>query len=116
MSRWFEAIEAGRAVPDADLPTITVGLVDAIPPAARWRERDPEAAARLAAVREAVTALAEQHHVLAQNLLASDVVRRLAWKPPNPVTAEAVTALLLDAGARPWQAQVSADALVVALT
>ena len=34
---------------------------DALPPSGRWRERAPEAAARLAACREVVAALAEQH-------------------------------------------------------
>jgi ribonuclease D len=104
-------------VPDADLPTITVGTPpDAIPPAARWRERDPDAAARLSAVREAVAELAESHQVLAQNLLASDVVRRLAWQPPQPVTATAVGELLGHFGARPWQVELTTAALVAALT
>ena len=116
VARWFAAIERGRAVPDADLPPAAAGFTDAIPPAARWRDRDPEAAARLAAVRAAVTELAEQHHVLAQNLLASDVVRRLAWQPPQPITAESVAERLAESGARPWQVELCTPALVAALT
>ena len=59
-----------------------------MPTTSRWRERDPAAAARLAAVREVIAALAETHQVLAQNLLASDVVRRLCWEPPDPITED----------------------------
>ena len=58
------------------------GSADGMPPASRWRDRDPDAARRLALCRDAVADLAEQHDVLAQNLLASDVVRRLCWEPP----------------------------------
>jgi ribonuclease D len=116
LSRWFAAIERGRAVPDTELPPITVSLADSIPPSARWRDRDPEAAARLAAVRASVTEIAAAHQVLAQNLLASDAVRRLAWQPPVPVTAASVGAQLARAGARPWQIALTAEALVAALT
>ena len=41
--------------------------------------------------------------MLAQNLLASDVVRRLAWEPPNPLDEVAVRERLAALGARPWQ-------------
>jgi ribonuclease D len=116
LSRWFAAIEQGRGVADADLPPIAVGSPDAMPPAARWRDRDPDAAARLVAVREAVTELATSRQVLAQNLLASDVVRRLAWEPPAPLTAASVSERLTALGARPWQVELVTDPIVAALT
>ena len=63
------------------------------PPQARlWAAKDPVAAARLAAVRAALTAIAEQHDLPVENLLTPDYVRRLAWRPPTPVTEEAVDA------------------------
>ena len=117
LSRWFDAIEAARALPESDLPPITLAIPeDAIPPAARWRDRDPDAAARLVAARAAVTELAEANNVLAQNLLASDVIRQLAWAPPVPLTAESVAERLAAAGARPWQIELTTPALVAALT
>ena len=56
-----------------------------------------------------------QHTVLAQNLLASDVIRRLAWQPPQPLDETAVRARLAEIGARPWQVDLTAAALTAAL-
>ena len=58
--------------------------------------------------------LAERHQVLAQNLLASDVVRRLAWEPP-PADEPDVAARLAELGARPWQVELTAAPLAAAL-
>jgi ribonuclease D len=114
---WFGAIEEARALPDADLPPLTGGSGDGdgMPATSRWRERDPEAAARLAAARDVVGQLAEQHQILAQNLLASDVVRRLSWEPPAPLEQDTLRALLADLGARPWQVELTAAPLAAAL-
>src|SRR5262249_36943792 len=68
----------------------------------RWQERDPAAARRLAAVRTVVAALADEHTVPAENLLPPDVVRRLAWQPPEPQEPETVAADLAAHGARSW--------------
>lgn len=116
VGRWFEALQSARALPDDALPPATAGPRDGMPPPARWRERDPAAADRLAALREVVAGLAHAHTVLAQNLLASDVVRRLAWQPPDPRDLEHVRARLAELGARPWQIDVTAEGLVAALT
>jgi len=113
--QWFAAIEAGRAVPDTELPPVTGGNGDGMPATSRWRERDPQAAARLTAARAAVAEIAERHQVLAQNLLASDVVRRLAWSPPAAPTPEAVAARLAELAARPWQIELTAHPLAAAL-
>jgi ribonuclease D len=86
-----------------------------VPPASRWRERDPQAAARLSAARAAINSLAGQHTVLAQNLLASAVIRGLAWQPPRPADRAAVAARLAELGARPWQIELTAAALAEAL-
>jgi ribonuclease D len=115
LDRWFGAIQAARALPDTDLPPLTGGGGDGIPATSRWRERDPAAAARLTAAREAINRLAEQHQVLAQNLLASDVVRRLCWDPPHQLDEDALRARLAELGARPWQVTISAAPLAEAL-
>jgi ribonuclease D len=115
LNRWFAAIERARALPEDELPPVTGGSGDGMPPPSRWRDRDPEAAARLAACREAVNQLAEEHSVLAQNLLASDVIRRLCWTPPAPVDETAVRERLAELGARPWQVELTAQALTAAL-
>ena len=116
LGRWFDALDQARALPDAELPAVMAAAGDGVPPASRWRDRDPIAAERLAACRAVVAELAEAHEVLAQNLLASDVVRRLAWEPPQPVEEAAVRARLVELGARPWQVELTAPGLTVALT
>jgi ribonuclease D len=115
LGRWFAAVEHALALPEDELPATTGSGGDGMPPTSRWRDRDPEAAARLAACRAAVTELAEQHSVLAQNLLASDVIRRLCWQPPAPAGETAVREHLAELGARPWQIELTAAALTTAL-
>jgi ribonuclease D len=115
LSRWFDALEAARRLTDDELPPTTGPVRDEIPPTPRWRERDPVAAARMQRAREVVSALAEQHRVLAQNLLASDVLRRLCWEPPDPVDEPAVRARMSQLGARAWQIDVCAPGLTGAL-
>ena len=53
------------------------------PPPRSWAARDAAAAARLAAAREAVLAIAAEHRLPAENLISPDVVRRLTWEPPT---------------------------------
>jgi len=42
-------------------------------------------------------------------------VRRLAWKPPEPPSPEAVGAELAQHGARPWQVELTAKPISKAL-
>ena len=77
--------------------------------------RDPVAATRLTAARTAVAALADAGHLPAENLLAPDAVRRLAWQPPEPTTAESVADELRRYGARPWQIEITALPIAMAL-
>ncbi|MEO9139309.1 MAG: HRDC domain-containing protein [Jatrophihabitans sp.] len=115
VDRWFAALDAARRLPDTEHPPVTVTGGDSMPAAARWRDRDPAAAARLAAARDVVAELAQTHTVLAQNLLASDVLRRLCWRPPEPLDGASVRSRLAELGARPWQIELTADVLAPAL-
>ncbi|MFI7589218.1 HRDC domain-containing protein [Spongisporangium articulatum] len=114
-SRWFEAIERARALPDAALPPHTVPG-DGPPNPRVWADRDPDAAARLAAARAAVTGLAEELNIPAENLISPDLVRRLCWTPPAPADEERVGLALRAYGARQWQVDQLAAALTEALT
>ena len=114
LDRWFGAVAEARALAEDELPPITSGVGDGMPAPSRWRERDPAAAARLARAREVVTAVAEEHTVLTQNLLASEVVRRLCWEPPA-ADPDAVAERLTQLGARPWQVALTAAPLAGAL-
>jgi ribonuclease D len=116
IDRWWAAIEAGLA--SDDLPNLR-GTGEAIPPPRSWPERNPEADKRLKAARPAVTEVAERMNLPVENLLTPEFLRRLAWQPPEPPTAENVAAALAELGARAWQidatAQVIVDAFVEAV-
>ena len=112
---WLAAIQLARAQGDAELPEPVGGTQNGPPPAHRWSERDPAAAARLATARQAVTALAEEHGLPAENLLSPDAVRRLSWEPPEPCDQETVAAVLAGYGARPWQIELTAGPIAAAL-
>ena len=110
--RWAAAVLRARQLDDTELPEVAgAATVPGPPPAHRWAERDPAAAARLTAAREAVGALAAAHRLPVENLLSPDALRRLAWEPPVPATAETITAALTASGARPWQAELTAGPL-----
>jgi ribonuclease D len=113
---WLPAIERALALPDAELPDLKTPQVGP-PPARSWGDRDPAAAARLSAARTAMAAIADEHRLPVENLLAPDTVRRLCWEPPGDPTprAEVIAAYLRDHGARDWQVELTAAALAGAL-
>ena len=111
---WLQALRSAAALGEGDLPK-PVGGGDAPPPPARWGERDPAAARRLTRLRAQISALAEAHHLPAENLVQPDAVRRLAWSPPEPADEPAVRAALAASGARAWQLGLTVTALTAAL-
>jgi ribonuclease D len=112
---WWRAVARARSLPEQALPGPAAPAAEGPPPAHRWAERDPAAARRLAAVRTVVAALADEHSLPAENLLQPDVVRRLAWQPPDPPAAGAVAAAMTAHGARPWQVELTATPIARAL-
>jgi len=114
LDRWWAAFEAGRADPELPLERATGG--DSIPPARAWPDRNPEADARLKVARPVVEARAEELAMPTENLLTPELLRRVAWAPPEPLSAASVGEMLAELGARPWQiaqtAQLIADAFV----
>ncbi|WP_457098629.1 HRDC domain-containing protein [Microbacterium sp. P5_E9] len=114
LDRWWAAFEEGRAATDLPPERGTGG--DSLPPPRAWADRNPAADKRLKAARPVVEAHAEQLAMPTENLLTPELLRRVAWSPPEPVTAEGVGQALADLGARPWQiaetAQMIADAFV----
>lgn len=112
---WLRAVRRAKSLPDTALPESSAPPGDGPPPAHRWAERDPVAARRLAAARTAVAALADSGHLPAENLLAPDAVRRLSWQPPEPLSPDTVAAELKRYGARPWQIEITALPIAMAL-
>jgi ribonuclease D len=109
----WPVISAAYQLPESALPRHAIPG-EGPPPPSRWPDRDPEAAKRLAAARAALTEVAERHNLPLENLLAPDLVRRLAWSPPA-AGAAAIRDYLVSAGARSWQIELTAEALAEAM-
>ncbi len=114
LARWTAALDRARALDEARLPPHHLPA-EGPPPARVWADKDPEAAARLTRARGAVQAIATEHAVPVENLISPDAVRRLCWTPPQPGDADAVRTALDSLGARPWQIDLTLEALVDAL-
>lgn len=115
IDRWWNAIQAGLA--STDLPVLR-STGETVPPPRVWAEKNPEADKRLKAARAAIADVATAMAIPLENLLTPELLRRLAWSPPEPGTGPDIAGALAAAGARPWQveatAQVIADAFVEA--
>lgn len=113
-SDWLDALERAQALPRAQLPPQHLPP-DGPPPPRSWQQRDAAAYARYLALRHAITDLAEQHRLPAENLLTPDVWRRLAWQPPAEVNVETVDEFVRLSQARQWQRDLTVPRLTAAL-
>lgn len=111
---WLRHIQTARTLPKNELPSAAPNN-GGPPPPSRWADRDPDAAARLAAARTELTELAERLQLPVENLLLPDLVRRLCWEPPADLSTDAVARELSERGARRWQIEQTADLLSEAL-
>lgn len=113
LDRWFDAIQRGMTT--EDLPQVRP-QTDTLPPPRVWAEKNPDADGRFKRARADVTTAATELDIPLENLLTPEYLRRVAWSPPDPITAETVADALRALGARPWQidaiAQVIAEAFV----
>ncbi|WP_319445262.1 MULTISPECIES: ribonuclease D [unclassified Mycobacterium] len=111
---WLDALTRARTTDD--LPAASEPLTGP-PPAVRWSRRKPDAAARLEAVRNGLSELSERLSVPTENLLTPELVRRLVWDwQPVDDAAPVIDAFLADAGARPWQRELTVPVMAKALT
>jgi len=111
LDRWWAAFERGRA--ESVLPVERVPGEGPPPPRA-WADRNPEADARLKAARPAVEEIATELGMPVENLLTPDLLRRVAWTPPDPADAENIGSALRSLGARAWQVEETAQAIAEA--
>jgi ribonuclease D len=113
-ANWLAALDVVARMPESALPPMHVPN-DGPPQSRMWPAKNPGAAARLAAVRGTLLTIAERYELPAENLLTPDHLRRLAWRPPSPLTEESVDKALASLGARPWQRELTVGAITKAL-
>jgi ribonuclease D len=111
LDRWWHAIEVGRTT--TELP-LSRGQGDNMPPPRAWADRNPEADARLKRARVAIATISEERSIPIENLLTPELVRRLAWTPPDGFEVDEIAEALRELGARPWQVDGTAAALSAA--
>jgi ribonuclease D len=111
LSRWWAAIEAGKAA--EDVPVLRVPG-DVIPPPRAWSERNPEADRRLKLARTAVGEIAGERSIPVENLLTPELLRRVSWAPPQPLDEPALRSVLAELGARDWQLDETVQAILEA--
>lgn len=111
LDRWWNAIERGRTT--VDLPVLR-GNSDSIPPPRAWADRNPDADRRLKNARLAVAAVSEELTIPVENLLTPELLRRLAWSPPESIDRETIATTLESSGARPWQIEATAGPIAAA--
>jgi ribonuclease D len=115
IDRWWDAIQAGMA--SDDLPVLRVPG-DVLPPPRVWSDKNPDADKRLKTARTRITEVSTDLSIPVENMLTPEMLRRVAWTPPEPAGKDDIAASLMALGARAWQvdatAQVIADAFVEA--
>ncbi|RJQ82367.1 ribonuclease D [Pseudonocardiaceae bacterium YIM PH 21723] len=111
---WLGALKTAAEMTNAELPD-AMPSTGGPPPPNRWADKDPAAAARLAAARASLTAIAEQLTLPVENLLQPDLVRRTCWQPPAATDVDTITEVLSAGGARSWQIGLTAEALSKAM-
>lgn len=114
VDQWLDAVTSALDLPEHELPSGAQPR-EGPPPPRVWTDKNPEAADRLGRCREVIAKLSAEHNLPGENLLNPGLVRSLAWSPPDPITAEAVSEALTQAGARQWQIELTAAELASAL-
>ncbi len=99
--RWWQAIQRALALPESELPLRH--LDDGPPPQRSWERRNPEAAARLQAVRGAIGQRAEELGMPAEILVSPEPVRVLVWEAEGPLSESDVRDRLTSQSVRTWQ-------------
>jgi ribonuclease D len=111
VDRWWDAIQRGLTTDDLPAAKITGEVV---PPPRVWAEKNPLADKRLKAARAAIGVTGEDLNIPLENLLTPELLRRLAWNPPQPFERAVIAEALLGMGARPWQVEATATDITAA--
>lgn len=107
---WLDAIRKVFDSPAATWPPRHPAS-NGTPAPRTWEHKWPEAFARWRRVRPALIERAEQLELPVENLLSPDIVRNLLWQAPEQVERDWVEHRLAEFGARPWQAELTAECI-----
>jgi ribonuclease D len=115
---WLSSITVALSLPEDQWPAMRTNA-DTLPPIKLWRDKFPEKYAPLSHARAAMEIIAQENEIPVENLITPEHVRRVCWKPPTGATEvlslQAVERALIELGARPWQINLVAPALALAL-
>lgn len=100
---WTDAIERAHALPVEQLPEARLKL-NGPPQPKSWAQRNPEAFARLEAIKASLLTIAEEQTIPVEHLMTPDVVRRVLWE--HPADGAQLDALLDTFNVRPWQREL----------
>ena len=106
VDRWWDAIQVGMTT--TDLPVLRA-TTESVPPPRAWPDKNPAADRRLKAARAAVIEKSTELNIPIENVLTPELLRRLAWAPPEPIDSESVRSALTAMGARVWQVDAIAQ-------
>ena len=106
IDRWWDAIQVGMTT--TDLPVLRAPT-DTVPPPRAWPDKNPAADRRLKAARVAVADRSSELNIPIENVLTPELLRRLAWAPPEPTDLDSVKSALSTMGARAWQVSAIAE-------
>lgn len=101
ISQFCAGIEAAGAMAPSELPPLRAAR-HGVPAPGLWARKNPEAAERWGLVRPAIKALAEDHHLPVENLIAPRPLRALLWEPAG-TDPESLDGQLADLDVRQWQ-------------
>jgi ribonuclease D len=110
LAYWWAAVSRGATLGKSDWPSLRGPRVHATPPVRQWRRRHPEAAERIALVREELAQLSATKQIPVENLMQPELVRSVVFRAPRDVPA----AMALG-GARDWQIEVVAPLVEAAI-
>jgi ribonuclease D len=112
LDTWWKAIETGLA--ERNLPPLRLPQTG-MPNHHNWANKFPEADARLNKLKPVMQAIAEELGMNPENALTPDLMRQIAWMPPEPLSAESIGLRLAELGARQWQIEATAARFAAAL-
>ena len=111
---WWEALQS--ALKATVLPPVRAEKTEGIPNHRNWAAKYPEADRRLRHAKNALTLISEKANVPLENLLTPDFLRQICFAPPEPATLESVDQTLMGFGARSWQVDLTAEAIMDSIT